>query len=120
MSTFLNKAKDLKSVLKEVWDYDGRFSTSKFKSEGLLSFAPKVLIYDQRPVRLNQVVHEFLLNKGIHIPLPRWQDLGKSSSFLDILDPNAAAVPGASLFVHGAMPRYLMFHSLMQSSVGSL
>ncbi|TCU72464.1 hypothetical protein EDE08_105325 [Bradyrhizobium sp. R2.2-H] len=118
MSTFLNRAKDLKPALKEVWDYDGRFSTSREKSEGLRSFAPKVLTYDQRPVKLNQVVQEFRLNKGIHIPLPRWQDLGKSSSFLDVADPNVAAVPGASLFVHGAMPRYLMFHSLMQSSVG--
>jgi hypothetical protein len=118
MNTFLSKGVGLTGALKEVWDYDGRFSTSKEKSEGLSSFAPKVLTYDQRPVKLNQVVHDFRLGKGIHIPLPRWQDLGKSSSFLDVTDPNVAAVPGASLFVHGAMPRYLMFHSLMQSSVG--
>jgi hypothetical protein len=118
MRTFLRDGVGLTGALKEVWDYDGRFSTAKDKSEGLSAFAPKVLTYDQRPVKMSEVVHEARLGKGIHIPLPRWKDLGKSTSFFDVTDPNVAAVAGASLFVHGAMPRYLMFHSLMQSSIG--
>jgi hypothetical protein len=119
MSTFLSKAVDLKSNLREVWDYDGRFSTSRDKSEGLGSFAPTVMTYDQQPVRLKNVVTEFRSGKGIHIPLARWEDLpNHRSSFLDVPDPNVEAVKGASLFVHGAMPRYLMFHSLMESKVG--
>ena len=121
MHSFLSKAKNIKPVLREVWDYDGRFSTHKDLSEGMGSFgAAKVLTYDQRPVKLTDVVKEFRAGKGIHIPDLRWRDLpNKQSSFLDLIDKNVEVIQGGSLLVHGAMPRFMMFHSLSQTSVGS-
>jgi hypothetical protein len=120
MHTFLTKAKGLDSHLREVYDYDGRFSTQKELSERLGIYPKaKVVTYDQRPVKESEVVKEFKAGKGIHVPEPRWRDLKDGhTSFLDFgIDPNAQPVAG-SLVVHGAMPRYMMFHSLSESTIG--
>ncbi|MFO1083104.1 MAG: hypothetical protein U1E21_00935 [Reyranellaceae bacterium] len=121
MHTFLKTAKGLGAHLREVYDYDGRFSTHKEFSEKLIGIHPKakVLIYDQQPVKEGDVEKEFKAGKGIHLPEPRWRDLPNGqTSFLNIApDPNVQPVAG-SLLVHGAMPRYMMFHSLSKSPFG--
>jgi hypothetical protein len=120
MHTFLTKATNIKAHLREVWDYDGRFSSHKDLSEGLRAFgAAKVLTYDQRPVKMTDVVKEARAGKGIHIPEIRWRDLpNKRTSFLDFpTDTNIEVIGGGSLQVHGAFPRFIMFHSLSESSV---
>ena len=120
MHTFLTKAAGLSSSLREVYDYDGRFSSHKALSEQLATHpGVKVMTYDQQPVKESEVVKEFRAGKGIHVPEPRWRDLpGGSTSFLDVpIDPLAHPIAGSRL-VHGAIPRYLMFHSLSESSVG--
>ena len=121
MHTFLTKAKGLGSHLREVYDYDGRFSTHKEFSERLVGVHPKakVVIYDQHPVKPGEVEKEFNAGKGIHLPEVRWRDLPNGqTSFLNIApDPNVQPVAG-SLLVHGAMPRYMMFHSLSKSGFG--
>jgi hypothetical protein len=120
MHTFLTKATGLSSALREVYDYDGRFSSHKIFSEKLAVHPRvKVITYDQQPVKESEVVKEFRVGKGIHVPEPRWKDLPNGlTSFLDApIDPNARPVGGSRL-VHGAIPRFLMFHSLSDSSVG--
>ena len=121
MHTFLKNAKGLESHLREVYDYDGRFSTHKEFSEKLIGMHPKakVVIYDQHPVKPGEVEKEFIAGKGIHLPEVRWRDLpGGQTSFLNIApDPNVQPVAG-SLLVHGAMPRYMMFHSMKKSGFG--
>jgi hypothetical protein len=121
MHTFLTKATGLSGLLREAYDYDGRFSSHKDLSEKLkVQAGMKVLTYDQRAVKLTEVVKEEAAGNGIHVPEPRWKDLPNGfTSFLDLpLDPLGNPGPGASLSVHGAMPRFMMFHSLDQSSVG--
>ncbi len=121
MHTFLTKATGIGGLIREVYDYDGRFSSHKDLSEKLkVQPSVKVLTYDQQPVKLTDVVKEAAAGKGIHVPEPRWKDLPNGfTSFLDLpLDPLANPVQGSSLTVHGAMPRFLMFHSLSESGVG--
>jgi hypothetical protein len=120
MHTFLTKAAGLGGLLREVYDYDGRFSSHALLSEKLaIHPGVKVLNYDQRPVKEGEVVKEFRAGRGIHVPEPRWRDLPNgSTSFLDLPeDPLAQPVAGSKV-VHGAMPRYLMLHSLTESGVG--
>jgi hypothetical protein len=120
MHTFLTKASDL-GILREVYDYDGRFSSSKDLSErlGIHGAGVKVLTYDQQPVKESDVVKEFRAGKGIHLPEPRWRDLpDKRTSFLDIPIDDLAIPIAGSRVVHGAIPRYLMLHSLKESGVG--
>jgi len=119
MHTFLTKATDLSGSLKEVYDYDGRFSTHRILSEKLGVHGAKVVIYDQRPTKETDIVKEFDAGKGIHVPEPRWRDLPDNrTSFLDIpIDDLARPIDGSRV-VHGAIPRYLMFHSLKKSTVG--
>jgi hypothetical protein len=121
MHTFLKKAKGLDSHLREVYDYDGRFSTAREFSERLaIHPKAKVITYDQQRIKESEVVKEFKAGKGIHLPESRWRDLPDGrTSFLDIqaFDPNGNPV-GGSLVVHGAMPRYMMFHSLSASTIG--
>lgn len=88
MRTFLTKSSDLNTYLREVWDYDGRFSSEHLQSEALRAFrAANVRIYDQRPVKLTDIKRESDLQNGVHIPDWRWRDLpNKRSSFLDLVD----------------------------------
>jgi hypothetical protein len=121
MHTFLTTAKDVKAHLREVWDYDGRFSTQSLLSEAVAGFGGvKALTYDQRPVKMDNVEAEARLGKGIHIPDIRWRDLpNKNSSFLDLVTTDdVEVIRGGSLKVHGAFPKYIMFHSLSETSVG--
>jgi hypothetical protein len=120
MHTFLTKAAGVGNSLREVYDYDGRFSSHKFLSEKLqIHPGVKVMTYDQQPINESEVVKEFRAGKGIHVPETRWRDLpAGQTSFLDYPnDPLAHPVAGSRL-VHGAIPRYLFFHSLSESSVG--
>jgi hypothetical protein len=134
MHTFLTKATNLKAHLKEVWDYDGRFSTAARFSESAAAFGvgagAKVLTYDQRPVKIvkdrkgkitsvNGVDSDFKVGKGIHIPDERWRDLPDNrSSFLRLTPTDVEVVGGGSLVVHGAFPQFIMFPSLSLSDVG--
>jgi hypothetical protein len=119
MHTFLSTATGLAGYLREVYDYDGRFSTQSKLSEMLWIYpGVRVITYDQHPVEESEVKRQFEEGKGIHLPEWRWRDLKHgNSSFLDYPDSLAQPVRG-SLLVHGAMPRYLMYHSLKMSSVG--
>ena len=123
MHTFLTKAVGIGSLIREVYDYDGRFSSFKELSEQLkVKPGLSVVTYDQRPVKLTEVVSEKEAGKGIHVPEPRWRDLPNGfTSFIDFsTDPLGNVIPGKGVSdaVHGAMPRFLMFHSLKGSDVG--
>jgi hypothetical protein len=120
MHTFLTKATDLGGSLREVYDYDGRFSTHTDLSERLGIYrGVKVITYDQHLVKESEVVKENRAGKGIHLPEWRWRDLPNGfTSFLNYpVDPLAVPIKGSAI-VHGAIPRYIMFHSLSESSVG--
>jgi hypothetical protein len=120
MHTFLTQAKALDGYLREVYDYDGRFSSHKNLSEMLrVHSGVKVITYDQHQVKQSEVVKENTAGRGIHLPEWRWKDLPNGlTSFLDYpLDPLARPIQGSAV-VHGAIPRYMMFHSLSESSVG--
>lgn len=119
MHTFLNQATGLDTLLREVYDYDGRFSSHKALSESIRARqGVTVRTYDQKDVNKGDVVKES--GNGIRVPEWRWHDLPNGfTSFLNYpLDPLANPIKGSSV-VHGAIPRYMMFHSLKESKVGA-
>ncbi len=119
--TFLTQAKDLGTYLRKVYDYDGRFSSHKDLSEKLnVHSGAKVINYDQHSVKQDEVNKEFTSKNAIHLPDWRWRDLpNKQTSFLDIpLDIAFEAPAKGSKIIHGAIPRFMMYHSLHHCNVG--
>jgi hypothetical protein len=107
LHTFLSRAVNVNSFVREVYDYDGRFSDFKALSEQLKGAAAwSVTNYDQRAVEKDQIWNEFHLGRGIHLPLWRW--LGPTGK-------GAALVNGkgdVGKAIHRAIPQLMLFHSL--------
>ncbi len=119
MHTFLKNAVGLSGALREVYDFDGRFSTEGRLSEQLASPGRKVVTYDQRSVATDQVVREEASGRGIHVPEERWRDLPDGRTSFDLPMEVRFDQPAiGSNTVHGAIVRYLLFHALSRSAVG--
>lgn len=120
LHTFLSRAKGLSGRLKEVYDFDGRFSSEATLSEKLASPGVKVVAYDQQAVKTEDVAKEDAAGRGIHLPDPRWRDLPNNrTSFLDLpLDVKFDRPVIGSNAVHGAIVRNMLFHALSRSAVG--
>ncbi len=86
------------SVLAEVWDFDGRFSTYHWITEALHSTAQvQVIKYDQL----------FSADTGaFHLPLPRWSKL---------VNP-----PASNMEVHALIRDFMFLDGATVSGVGSL
>jgi hypothetical protein len=131
MHTFLNRATNLKPYLREVYDYDGRFSSHKDLSEKLNIQNAKLTTYDQHAIAVGQAQDETTAKNGIHVPEWRWFDKEievedqKTKKMIKFRDStfiyNLATeknVKQRSDLVHSAIAGYMMFHSLSRSSVG--
>jgi hypothetical protein len=95
--TFRRRASGLSPLLREVWDFDGSFSTNPALSAKLQSTATtRVIQYDQ---------HSGPAGASIHVPVPRW------SAF------PAGVTSGEQ--VHWLAISYLVTHACWLSALGA-
>lgn len=95
-NAFRTLATNLAASMREVWDFDGNYSTSRSLSQGLLP-TPQygVIKYDQVFSSDSQ---------NFHVPQPRWKSY--------------AAPPTNSDQVHGLIRDYMFLHAASISTVG--
>jgi hypothetical protein len=95
--TFRRRAVGLAPLLREIWDFDGSFSTSAALSAKLQNTATTRLIqYDQ---------HAGPGGAGIHVPVPRWSGFP------------AGVTNGEQ--VHWLVISYLVTHACFLSPIGA-
>ncbi len=95
---FRQKAVGLSTVLGEVWDFDGSFSTYNWLSSALRNPAPYGVIQYDQSFADDQ--------RSFHVPLPRWADY--------------VAKPTSNLQVHGLIRDFMFRHGASISNVGTL
>jgi hypothetical protein len=107
MHSFLTKGARVKELIRECYDFDGRYSKpyrhlcERLKVTGTMT----VVNYDQGPVRtIEEVRRDALGGRGVHVPLPRWE------KFKD--------TPRTQDDVHAAITRHMMRHAMARSKVG--
>jgi hypothetical protein len=94
---FRRKAVGLGPLLREIWDFDGSFSTNAALSAKLQNVAaPRVIQYDQHPGPGGT---------SIHVPVPRWSKFP------------AGVTTGEQ--VHWLVISYLVAHASFLSPIGS-
>jgi hypothetical protein len=109
--SFLRKGGKLLPLVKEIYDYDGAFSTFNVGKKFPPSYAPilrgngrRALIYTQNPTagfqNLIRIEREFPL------PYPRWKNVR------DPIPPPSAPAKLRASAIHQLIPRYMLFHSL--------
>jgi hypothetical protein len=97
-SWFRQKAAGLKGVMAEVWDFDGRFSSSPGLSTSLVDTA------DYHVIKYDQVFSSDHLS--FHVPQPRWT--------------NYVSPPQTSFDVHGYIRDFMFYPAASISNVGAL
>jgi hypothetical protein len=108
LHTFLTKSKRVKELVREVYDFDGRFSTYRVHSEQVRGAPPPrgplVRTYDQGDVPAKVAEQAAQLRREYHVGLPRWKNF-------------SPRIPTNRL-LHGWFPKRLFFHALSKCSVG--
>jgi hypothetical protein len=107
MHTFLHKGHRVKDLIRECYDFDGRYSRPyRHLSERLkVTGAMTVVNYDQAPVKtIDEVKRDARGGRGVHLPLPRWEKFKMP--------------PRTGDDVHSEIPRHMMRHAMERSKVG--
>lgn len=101
---FRTKGVNVAPLLREVYDFDGKYSTFRHYAAGLGKGGYILRQYDQYAVSSEQQIMEGAMFCQYHVPLNRWGRHGPK--------------PMSTDEIHRFIPYYMMYHALCFSLVG--